>query len=104
MPSGRRANRRTRLFLRRCNGSFGRSSPPRAKNIKGVKLDLFVVLARMHPIEIGDAGNTKQHGLAIDDDEVERFFRAASTINGYQSWPLREHRRTRLPPRSTIRQ
>ena len=67
MPSTRRASSRERLALRMLSGSWRRSSPSR-QDIEGVELDFVIVLAAVQAVEIGDAFDTEQHRLAIDDE------------------------------------
>ena len=57
-------------------------------DIEGAKLDLFIVLAGMQRIEIGNAVHAQNDGLAIDDELLHAVLRAASTIRGYWSVQL----------------
>jgi len=45
-----------------------RSSPSRAKDVEGIELDLVVVLPAVQPVEVGDAVNANERGLAIKDE------------------------------------
>ena len=85
MPSGRRARRRARFVFRMLKGSCRRSSPC-ARNIEGVKLDPFVMLAAVQGVEIGD---TASPSIAADarvdeiwakmDDVYERMLESKPT-------------------------
>lgn len=68
MPSGRRAGSLARLVLRIESGRERISSPSPAKHIESVGLNLFVVLAGMQRVEIRDAVEAEDDGLAIDDE------------------------------------
>jgi hypothetical protein len=70
MPSGRRLSSSAKLLFRRCSGSGRRSSPLERQDVEGVELDLFVVLAGMQSVEVGNAINSEQHRFSVEDEET----------------------------------
>jgi hypothetical protein len=41
------------------------------QDVKGVELDIVIMLAAMQAVEVGDTVDAEQHGFAINDEGVE---------------------------------
>src|ERR1700726_873780 len=72
------------------------------QDVEGVELDFVVLLPGHQRVEVGDAVDAKHHRLTVTKCFC-RFFRADSTIQGYQSvqsWPSLVNSRTQTFSRS----
>jgi hypothetical protein len=63
--SGKEAGK---VGLAKVEGQLAQIVAIQGKDVEGVELDLVVVLPAVQAIEVGDAINTQQHGLAIKDE------------------------------------
>ena len=68
MPSTRRASSRAGWSCASDSGSLPEILAVADQHVEGVELDLGIVLAAMQPVEVGDAVDTEQHGLAVDHE------------------------------------
>ena len=69
MPSTRRASSR-QVGLAHRQRQLAQILAVADQHIEGVELDLGIVPARVQAVEIGDAVDAEQHGLAIDDERA----------------------------------
>ena len=67
MPSGMRDKSRARLGFTHGQRQPAQIVTVQRQDIESIELHLVVTPTRMQRIEIGDAVDTEQHGLAIDD-------------------------------------
>jgi hypothetical protein len=70
------------------SGRPRRSSPSEGQNIEGVELHLVIMLARVKGVEIGDAADVEDDGLAIDHELSMPVLRGALEDPGKAAAPV----------------
>ena len=67
MPLTRLAKSRARLFLRQMQWKLAEILAVAYEDVEGVEYDFIVMLSGVQTIEIRDAVNAEQDGLAVED-------------------------------------
>ena len=70
MPLTRLAKSRARLFLRQMQWKLAEILAVAYEDVEGVEYDFIVMLSGVQTIEIRDAVNAEQHGLAVEDERT----------------------------------
>ena len=70
MPLTRLAKSRARLFLRQMQWKLAEILAVAYEDVEGVEHDFIVMLSGVQTIEIRDAVNAEQDGLAVEDERT----------------------------------